>query len=97
MKEKENYGNISKLWRKKLKQHSSYDESLKALAHYTRNCKDFSQKIVGYENSCPYVKLSKKSLQLWKKVVMCMEDTLEEESIRGRKFKSFHNLKHKSS
>ena len=97
MKDKGNYGNTLKLSRKKLKLHSSYDESLKALAHFIQNCKDFSQKIVGFEISCPYVKLLKKSLQLWKKVVMCMEDTLEEESVSGRKFKSFHTLKHKGS
>ena len=46
---------------------------VKALTHYTQNCKDFSKKS-RWENRCSYKKLLEKSLQLWKKVVVCMED-----------------------
>ena len=47
--------------------------SLKALTHYKDFHKDFSKKICR-ENRCPYIKLLKKSLQLWKNVVVCMDD-----------------------
>ena len=41
--------------------------------HFTENCKDFSLKNC-CENSCPYVKLSQKSLQLCKEIVVWMEN-----------------------
>ena len=51
----------------------SFMYRLKALTHYKDFHKDFSKKN-RWENCCPYVKLLKKSLQLWKKVVVCMDD-----------------------
>ena len=45
---------------------------LKALANYTQNCKDFSKKVG--EIIVAHIKNWKKSLQLWKKVLVCMED-----------------------
>ena len=50
---------------------ATVENILKALAHYRDFHKDFSEK-----NCCknPYIKLLKKSLQLWKKVLVCMDD-----------------------
>ena len=47
--------------------------TLRALAHYTQNRKDFTIKN-RCENHCTYIKLLKTSLQLWKKVIVCMKD-----------------------
>ena len=49
------------------------ENTIKALAHYKDFLNNFSKKN-RFENRCPYIKLLKKLLQLWRKVVVCMED-----------------------
>ena len=51
---------------------SSWKVVLSALyTQKTQNCKFFFQQNC-WENRCPYMKLLKESLQLWKKVVVCV-------------------------
>ena len=49
-----------------------HDDIVKSLAHYKAFYKDVSEK--NRKNICSYTKLLKKSLQLWKKAVVCMDN-----------------------